>query len=73
MPKLTGHEVYRRIKAEHPQTKVIFASGYDPQTTHARFIREENLRLIEKPFDAATLLCVVREVLDEELACQPAH
>ena len=72
MPKLDGHEVYRRIKADCPGAEVLFASGYDPETNRAMFIRRENLRLIEKPFDASTLLCAVREVLDEEGACQPA-
>jgi CheY-like chemotaxis protein len=72
MPKLAGHDVYRRIKAECPQAKVVFASGYDPETNHSQFILRENLRLIEKPFDASTLLRTVREVLDEKANCQPA-
>jgi DNA-binding response OmpR family regulator len=66
MPKLSGHEVYRRVAAEHPQAKVIFASGYDPEAAGCRFLMEEHWRLIEKPFDAATLLRAVREVLDGE-------
>ena len=70
MPKLTGHEVYRRIKAVHPETKVIFCTGYDPETAQSSFIVQENVALIEKPFDADTLLRAVREVLDEEAQCQ---
>ena len=72
MPKLGGHEVYRRIKAQYPEVKVIFASGYDPETNHSKLIFQENLRLIEKPFDASTLLCTVREVLDEDAKCRLA-
>ena len=64
MPKLSGHEVYRRVAAEHPQIKVIFASGYDPEAAGCKFLLEERWRLIEKPFDAAVLLHAVREVLD---------
>jgi CheY-like chemotaxis protein len=72
MPKMTGREVYRRIKAEHPEMKVVFCSGYDPKTAPADFISQENLRLINKPFTDNTLLRTVRETLDEEMPCQLA-
>ena len=71
MPKLTGHEVYRHIKAEYPEARVLFASGYDPETAQSGFILQERLRLVEKPFDADTLLRTVREVLDEDTSCLP--
>jgi len=64
MPKTTGYEVCRRITTARPQVRVVFISGYDPDATQCDFIVEENLRLIEKPFDAAMLLNTVREVLD---------
>jgi PAS domain S-box-containing protein len=66
MPTLTGHEVYRHIKAEYPGARVLFASGYDSETARSGFIFQERLRLIEKPFDADTLLRAVREALDED-------
>jgi PAS domain S-box-containing protein len=69
MPKLTGHEVYRHIKADYPEAKVLFASGYDSETAQSGFILQERLRLVEKPFDADTLLRTVREVLDEDTSC----
>jgi len=69
MPKLTGLEVYQRIKAEHPEKAFVFASGYDPETSRSKVILQEKLRLIAKPFDASTLLRTVREVLDEEAQC----
>jgi PAS domain S-box-containing protein len=72
MPKLTGHEVYRRIKAQHPSARVIFVSGYDRETGQSQPLFRENLRLVEKPFDADTLLRSVREALDEEVECLAA-
>ena len=69
MPKLTGHEVYRHIKAEYPGARVLFASGYDSETAQSGFILQERLRLMEKPFDADTLLRTVREALDEDTSC----
>jgi CheY-like chemotaxis protein len=69
LPKLNGREVCRRIKAGWPEARILFASGYDPQTTQSGFIMEERLRLIEKPFHAEALLHAVREVLDEVQPC----
>ncbi len=66
MPKMSGRDVYRQIKTISPQTRVIFCTGYDPETSHAAFIIEKDLKLITKPFDSAVLLRSVREVLDQE-------
>jgi signal transduction histidine kinase/CheY-like chemotaxis protein len=68
MPKLTGHEVCRRIKAKCPETRIVFCTGYDPEIAQSEFSAEEQLRLIGKPFDARALLRVVRQVLDERTA-----
>ena len=72
MPKLGGVEVYRRIKDDWPETRVIFCSGYDPEAAQSNFPADEHLRLVEKPYDPAKLLRVVREVLDAEVSC-PTH
>jgi PAS domain S-box-containing protein len=72
MPKLTGQEVYRRIQDAAPRTKVIFCSGYDPETAQSGFMLQRRLRMIEKPFLEDTLLRTVREVLDEEVECSLA-
>jgi len=69
MPRLSGHEVYRRIKKASPDLKVLFCTGHDPETAQSNLIAEEHLRLIEKPFEAGTLLAAVREALDEEVQC----
>jgi CheY-like chemotaxis protein len=69
MPKLSGREVFRRIKAECPEVKILFCTGYDPESAHCRDIKEERARLLQKPFDASLLLRTVREVLDAEDEC----
>ncbi len=69
MPELSGHEVHCRIRESHPNTKVVFSSGYDRETAQAQAISRQNLPLIQKPFDAGTLLRTVREVLDGETRC----
>jgi signal transduction histidine kinase len=69
MPKLTGHEVYRRIQARSLPTRIMFCSGYDPETLQSDFTVDRHLRVIGKPFDSHVLLRTVREVLDETIAC----
>ena len=70
MPKLSGREVYRRIQDEMPEIRVVFCSGYDPETSQSTFIAEEHLRLVEKPYNPEVLLQTVREVLDAEEVCR---
>jgi two-component system, cell cycle sensor histidine kinase and response regulator CckA len=72
MPKLSGHDAYRCIKNECPDARVIFCSGYDPETAQSQFAIDEQLRLIEKPYDPETLLRTIREVLEAEVPC-PTH
>ena len=72
MPKLSGHDAYHCIKHECPEARVIFCSGYDPETAQSQFVAEEDLRMVQKPYDPGTLLRAVREVLDAEKLC-PTH
>jgi CheY-like chemotaxis protein len=71
MPKLTGPEVYRRIASGYPGTKVIFCSAFGLAAPQTSSLLEDGLRLIEKPFDAETLLSTVRQALDEKRAESP--
>lgn len=63
MPGMTGQELIRELSAERPGLQVIFMSGYhqgapiDPR------------RFVAKPFDRATLLTTVADVL----ANRPGH
>ncbi len=70
MPKLTGREVYEKVLKINPHVGVVFCSGYAPETGHVGCIVEEGLRLVEKPFDPESLLCAVRDVLDNRLTLQ---
>jgi len=70
MPGLTGHQVYDRVKADNQDVKVVFCTGYDPKTARSSLMRQENVRVIQKPFDPDTLLCTVRVVLDQDIERQ---
>ena len=71
MPGLTGHEVYRHIRAECPAARVLFASGYDCETAQSGFILQEGLHLSRNLSTPARCCAPVREVLDEDAPCPP--
>ena len=72
MPKMTGHEVHRRLKQLDPNIKVVFCTGYDRETAHSDDLVGEGVPLVQKPFTAHTLLSVVRKVLDAPDSCKAA-
>ena len=64
MPGLSGRQVHDRIKKSHPGIRVLFSSGYSHNAIHTRFVLDEGLQLIQKPYSPDTLVRRVREVLD---------
>jgi two-component system NtrC family sensor kinase len=66
MPGMNGREVYHRMKQIDKDVKAIFCSACDPHAAQLGFISEHGLPLLRKPFDPASLLQVVREVLDRQ-------
>lgn len=65
MPGMNGKEVYNRIMEISPLTRTLFTSGYSSNAVHTRFVLDEGMQLISKPYDPDTLLRKVRAVLDE--------
>ncbi len=63
MPKMQGKAVADEITKRRPDVRVLFMSGY-AQPVLGDEVTNGSFRLIEKPFDEATLLRTVREVLD---------
>ncbi|HEX3528320.1 MAG TPA: response regulator [Thermoanaerobaculia bacterium] len=59
MPQMKGTELAARLRAERPQTRVIFMSGYNEETLPA-----DELTCLQKPFSARTLTQAVRAILD---------
>ena len=65
LPKMSGPEVYARIKAEKPETPVVFASGYSADSAMLQKIQEQNLPVLQKPYSPRELASKVRETLDQ--------
>jgi len=65
MPEMHGTELAQRLQTARPGLPVLFVSGYTPENLRRRTDLPDGSRMIEKPFDHATLLAALRQILDE--------
>ena len=66
MPDQGGTALAASLRADHPDLKVLFISGYTDNSIVRQGILEEGLRFLQKPFTPQRILEKVRQVLDEE-------
>ena len=65
MPGMSGRELAKLLKEEHPGIRVLFTSGYvEDRDVHGAL--DDGAGLLEKPFTATELLRRVREALDHQ-------
>jgi PAS domain S-box-containing protein len=62
MPEMRGSELAAQIRERSPDAKVIYMSGYASEASRST-VKPGDV-LIEKPFEADSLLRIVRETLD---------
>ena len=65
MPKLSGEEVFRQIKATRPDVPIILCSGYTQEDVARQFAGVELDGFIEKPFTPSQLIGMLRAALSE--------
>ncbi len=65
MPELNGHDCFQEIRKIMPEAKVILCSGYAPEETVAKLLKEGVLDIIQKPFRFAELKKVIHSCLVE--------
>jgi CheY-like chemotaxis protein len=65
MPGMSGHELAKRLKSLHPETKVLYMSGYTDDTIVLHGVLVEGVNYIQKPFTVDALTKKVREVLEQ--------
>ena len=66
MPKMSGRDVADRLKQTHPETKVLFMSGYTDEAIVHHGIVDSHIAFIQKPFSEVALSQKIREVLDAD-------
>ena len=64
MPGMSGRELAARLGTIHPETKVLYMSGYTDDAVVRHGVLNAGLVFLQKPFSANTFLRKVREVLD---------
>jgi two-component system, cell cycle sensor histidine kinase and response regulator CckA len=67
MPGTSGRELARRITVKHPQTRVLYMSGYTDNVLAQGGELEAGLSFLQKPFTPAALVQKVRDVLDSRV------
>jgi CheY-like chemotaxis protein len=66
MPGMSGREVANRLTQIHPETRVLFTSGYTDDAIVHHGVLDEGVSFIGKPYTPSALARKVREVLDGE-------
>ena len=72
LPKLSGPEIYARIREIRPDLPVIFATGYSPEIAQLQEVQKKGLPVLQKPYSPRELARKVRETLDQRahMACE---
>jgi CheY-like chemotaxis protein len=65
MPGMSGRELSARLCALHPQTKVLYLSGYTEDAIVHEGVIDPETAFLQKPFTLQNLSRKVREVLGE--------
>ncbi|RXK55119.1 PAS domain-containing hybrid sensor histidine kinase/response regulator [Oleiharenicola lentus] len=63
MPHLDGEETFRQMRMLNPTVRVILTSGFNQQEAINRFTGKGLAGFIQKPFELASLIQVIRSVL----------
>jgi CheY-like chemotaxis protein len=64
LPGMTGSALAQVVRAQRPELKVLFMSGYAQRHVLDREALSPGMAFLEKPFSVETLARKVREVLD---------
>ncbi len=64
MPEVGGHELVERMTKIHPETRVLYISGYSKDEIARHGILDTKTPFLQKPFTPNMLADKVREVLD---------
>ena len=65
MPGMSGRELATRLTRIHPETRVLFTSGYTDDAIVQHGVLDEGVSFIGKPYTPPALAKKVREVLDK--------
>jgi CheY-like chemotaxis protein len=64
MPRLNGRDLAERVLVSHPESKILFMSGYTDDAVVQHGVQTREVALLRKPFTPYALAARIREVLD---------
>jgi CheY-like chemotaxis protein len=64
MPRLSGAETFRQIRAIRPTAPVVLMSGYNEEEASGQFAGKGLAGFVEKPFSPEELARAVRRALE---------
>ena len=64
MPQMDGATLIERVRADHPNFKVILISGYAEDSFRERLAATEDVTFLPKPFSLIQLAGVVKTVIE---------
>jgi PAS domain S-box-containing protein len=65
LPRLDARQAYERMRVIRPDVKVLFTTGYAPESTRmGELLEGARIPLLEKPFTPAALAARVRSAID---------
>ena len=65
MPEMNGRDLAGRLRASHPEFKVLFMSGYTADVIAHHGVLEEGVHFIQKPFSIRALALKIKRVLEK--------
>jgi two-component system cell cycle sensor histidine kinase/response regulator CckA len=63
---ISGRQLAEKLKAENPQLKVVFTSGYSSDLIGKDFVVQEGLNFLQKPYPPQVLVQTVRNRLKSD-------
>jgi PAS domain S-box-containing protein len=63
LPGMSGPDLAKRLRAERPDMRILFTSGYSPEAITRSGALPAEAAFLQKPFTPATLLRLVLEIL----------
>jgi CheY-like chemotaxis protein len=71
MPLVDGKELSYRIRASHPEMKILFTSAYTENALIHQSLLDPGFALLQKPFTPSALAKKIRETLEQPVIAQP--
>jgi two-component system cell cycle sensor histidine kinase/response regulator CckA len=63
MPQMNGRQLYEKLKSIHPESQVLYISGYTENIIVHQGILEENINFLQKPFTIESLAHKVYDII----------